>query len=428
MRKGRGSTWLCLLGFLGLAWLRFFGFLEHVSSTDFSTLSKYILNRSIIEIERMVVTNRSDSDETLTHLAHLPAENCSNYQGIMLITHFGTAEGTGTAFFNLIVDQLIYAEMYNLQPWFMPDNLSQPCFDENVHTRQLQTQTFRMVEATPIRAGGEMQCKLIVRGIRAVFPYPGAPQWDKNVVNLTVTGNSLWRTYFRPISTVLCQNLQAVDLKPFIDMPGLHKCSPFGVRSWPFRGLPRDVQPKGPLQEWFYPMRQRASRILDKYFYLQPEIKQLVDRVNPVGSRCLALHIRVTDKGNGRHKVPLESFRPYVDVFDGDIYLATDDASVIETVSAWKNGSVRYQESAFRSTTAEPTFALMKNNTHRTNVESLVDVYAMARCSFFLHGFSAMAEAVIYLNLELHNRSVNLDDAGRLSVEDFRDMIQKSGS
>lgn len=227
-------------------------------------------------------------------------------------------------------------------------------------------------------------------------------------------------------------------------MPGLHKCSPFGVRSWPFRGLPPDVQPHGPLQEWFYPMRYRASQIVQQYFHLQPDIRQLVDRVNPVmttssslsssSSPCLAVHIRVTDKGNGRRKVPLESFRDYINVFDGDIiYLATDDASVVDIVSSWiqtKNGTttVRYQPSAFRSTTAEPTFTVMKNNTHRTNVESLVDIYAMARCSYFVHGFSAMAEAVIYLNLQLHNRSVNLDDPGRWSVQEFSDMIQKTQS
>jgi hypothetical protein len=118
-----------------------------------------------------------------------------------------------------------------------------------------------------------------------MFPYPGPPQWDRNVENVTVMGNSLWNTYFKPISTVLCQGLQAVNLKPFIDTPGLHKCSPFGVRSWPFRGLPRDVQPNRPTARVVsIPCDSRASQILKRYFHLQPDIVTLAGIASsPVG-------------------------------------------------------------------------------------------------------------------------------------------------
>jgi hypothetical protein len=173
-------------------------------------------------------------------------------------------------------------------------------------------------------------------------------------------------------------------------------------------------------------MRRRAASIVQKYFYLQPFIETLVTKVNPVqNSKCLALHIRATDKGNGRQKVPLRQFRHYLRVYDGDVFLATDDANVVTTVSSWiKDGrQLWFQQDAFRSTSSQPTFALMKNNTHRTNVESLVDIYAMARCSYFVHGFSAMAEAVMYLNLNLHNQSVNLDDPGHMSVKQFGAMV-----
>jgi hypothetical protein len=165
MRKVRVGAFVCLLGFLSVAWLRFFGFLEHFSATNFSTLSKLMLNRTIVEPIMVMGRNASASLESNESLKVLPAENCSKYQGILLITHLGTAEGTGTAFFNLVVDQLLYADMYNLQPWIMPDNLSQPCFDQHIHMNQSQTQTFPMVEATPIRARRGMQCKLIVKGI-----------------------------------------------------------------------------------------------------------------------------------------------------------------------------------------------------------------------------------------------------------------------
>ena len=366
------------------------------------------------------------------------AENVTNYQGILLITHLGEGEGTGTAFFNLVVDQLIYAGMYNLKPVIMPDNLSLPCFDANVHTRHLETQTFLLGEATPITGAGGMACRLLVNNERTDVPYPGPPQWDQNDQNITVTGNTLWTTYFRPLTTTKNKDLllPAVNLQSYLQGNlGVHKCSPFGVRSWPFRGLPVDVRPSnnGTLQDWFLPMRLRASRIVDKYFDLQPEISALVEKANPAsrsgGRRCLAIHIRGTDKGNGRIKVPLERFRDYVEVFDGDVYLATDDANVVQNVTNWittnnkKGRRLLQQGDTFRSNSSVPTFLLIQNNTHRTNVESLVDIYAMARCSFLLHGFSAMSEAVMYLNIGLHNRSVNLDDPGRMSIQEFRTMV-----
>ena len=36
-----------------------------------------------------------------------------------------------------------------------------------------------------------------------------------------------------------------------------------------------------------------------------------------------------------------------------------------------------------------------------------------------------MSEAVMYLNIGLHNRSVNLDDPGRMSVQEFRAMASE---
>jgi hypothetical protein len=319
------------------------------------------------------------------------AENVTTYHGILLITHLGGYEGTGTALLNLLVDQLLYANMYNLQPVIMPNNLSVPCFDANVHTRQVETQTFALGKATPITGAGGMACRLLVKGRRRAVFYPGPPQWGQNDQNITVTvtGNALSTTHFRPfLSTTKNKDLlPAVNLQSYLRTLGVHKCSPFGVRSWPFRGLPVDMRPSnnGTLQEWFLPMRLRASRIVDKYFDLQPEISALVEKANPASSgRCLAPHIRGTDKGNGRRKVPLKRFRDYLKVFDGDVYLATDDTNVVQSVSNWTKGRLLQQADAFRSNSSVPTFLLMKNNTHRTNVESLVDIYAMARCSWIL--------------------------------------------
>lgn len=359
-----------------------------------------------------------------------PIRNCSTYDGVLLITHLGVYEGTGTLFFNLLVDQLIYAEMYNLQPVILPDNASAPCYDPNIHN-QLETMDFAGTgEAASIIGSGSLACQLVVRGRKQVVAYPGPPEWNQQKhAPSVVTGNNLWTTYFKSLygDSSICRELSVVNLQSFLEVPGLHKCSPFGVRSWPFHGLPSALLPNTTLKNWFYPMRRRAADIVGKYFHLKPSIETLVAKANPVQNRkCLALHIRATDKGNGRQKVPLRKFRRFMKEYDGDVFLATDDATVVTTFSQWmKDGQkLWYQEDAFRSTSSQPTFTLMKNNTHRTNVESLVDIYAMARCSYFLHGFSAMAEAVMYLNLDLHNKSVNLDDPGHMGVKRFGAMIR----
>ena len=194
-------------------------------------------------------------------------------------------EGTGTAFFNLLVDQLLYADMYNLQPFIMPNNLSVPCFDANVHTRQLETQTFALGKAIPITGAGGMRCKMKMNGRTRAVSYPGPPQWGQNDQNITVTGNTLWTTYFRPLlfTTKNKDLLPAVNLQSYLQNMGVHMCSPFGVRSWPFRKLPGDIRPSvnETLQDWFLPMRLRASRIVDKYFDLQPEISALVKKQIP---------------------------------------------------------------------------------------------------------------------------------------------------
>ena len=54
-----------------------------------------------------------------------------------------------------------------------------------------------------------------------------------------------------------------------------------------------------------------------------------------------------------------------------------------------------------------------------------MDIYSMSRCDFFVHGFSAMAEATVYIQRELHNRSANVDiePIERMSADDFRTMV-----
>ena len=64
--------------------------------------------------------------------------------------------------------------------------------------------------------------------------------------------------------------------------------------------------------------------------------------------------------------------------------------------------------SILRSDSKKSVFQLYSH--HQTNTEVLVDILALSKCTFFVHGFSAVSEAVTYLNFPtLHDNGVDLE-------------------
>lgn len=143
------------------------------------------------------------------------------------------------------------------------------------------------------------------------------------------------------------------------------------------------------------------------------------------------MHIRLTDKGNGRQKQPLRLFQYYAEEYvsasgGGDIFVATDDGTILNEIrTTWDIKELYHQTDIIRSSGSSAIFRTFQNETHRTNTEGLVDMYAMSRCDFFVHGYSAMAEAAVFINPELHNRSVNVDakQKERISAKKFHAMV-----
>jgi hypothetical protein len=262
-------------------------------------------------------------------------------------------------------------------------------------------------------------------------------------------------------------------------MPDMHRCSEFAVRGWAFRGIPNALLPKAanttkpskartkstttkskttiPMQhksimaDWLWQHRKRAAPIVRRYFHLQPWLQARVDAANNATSRvdqsCLAVHIRLTDKASGRDKKGLDAYRPYMYAFAKaitttsssisssslvmkySIYIATDDATVIPTIqNEWSpmvSSRVVFQPNTFRSHEEDlPTFKLLANDKHRSNTEALVDMYALSKCDYLIHGYSGMAEAVVYMNPELHSQSVNIDDEDRMTPKQFERLVR----
>jgi hypothetical protein len=358
--------------------------------------------------------------------------------------------GAGTLFFQSVVDSLLYSEHYKLQPWVhINDASNRHCYDSSYHGRLGKNYTLQHLTGhiTHIRSKDKMKCP------SKPFTRPGPPSGHVGIAgttqNVDIIGNGLWNSYFEPVLPTMCNDEYDLSLclppeLPIYEMtleqiiPGMHRCSEFGVRGWPFKGIPEALlpQPTQTIQDWLWTSRERAARIVQKYYKPLPWLVSKIDQANPF-EECLAVHIRLTDKGSGRDKKGLEYYQPYIEAYadamkatdNAKIYIATDDGTVVPTIqqswSAEISKRIIVQPNVVRSNTTQPTFALLKNDKHRSNTEVLVEMYAMSKCQYFVHGFSGMAEAVVYINPALHHRSVNVDDPNKPTPTEFRNLIDQ---
>jgi len=356
---------------------------------------------------------------------------CEGYKGILHIEEADEFAACGTAFFLHVINQIIYAEKYNLVPWVHLNNRSIHVYDDLVHGTQRQN--ISVTVAGVVKEGGGH--------------LPGEPLFkNAKAGEITLYGNGVWNSYFQPaVSGVTektiqedstCASLPIVTIPSKMVFPGIHYKADWAVRAWPYRGW---LKPKGqPLHEWYQPMRQRANEITQRYYKALPSLQEAIHEANPhdnANSKCLSIHIRLTDKGAGRKKNSLETFEPYAQAFvnsgmGNTLFIATDDARTIPTIQeTWPQHmqsaqtlQVHFQKAAKRSSTSEATFLIAPH--HRINTEALVDIYGMAKCDCIIHGASAMSEAAQYLNYpNLHECSVNLDDKGHISPEQFSEKL-----
>ncbi|KAG7353738.1 hypothetical protein IV203_003093 [Nitzschia inconspicua] len=375
--------------------------------------------------------------------------SCSGYDGVLHIASGDQEGAAGTIFFLFVVNQLIYADMYNLLPWVHLNNVSKYVYDDKVH-------------GTGQTAEFEILCGKTASWASFTDPitnnqhqFPGMPQGTNlSSCRIYVEGNGVWNSYFEPVFSPTdpsCASLPLIRMTYSQIIPSLHVFAPWSVRSWRYGGLPPSLrQLDKSYQEWFAPMRRRAHSIVKKYFRFLPYLHERAVEYNP-HSQCLALHIRHSDKANRRKRIPVPRFLPYVEAYYNhqmqqrrdhpkndilrsfSIYLATDSSTVIDmiqetwpkeiqSVLQWQKGNV------LRSSNTTAVFQLVGGNRHHDgNVQVLTDILAMSRCQYIVHGLSAVSEAVHYLNPLLHNQSVNLDDRKKdiVSVEQFRIIMDR---
>ncbi len=133
--------------------------------------------------------------------------------------------------------------------------------------------------------------------------------------------------------------------------------------------------------------------------------------------------------------IALPNFFPYAQAFvehgGGSIFVATDSSLVIDEIrSRWPSditSHVVYQVGTILSHNDTATFELGISH-HRINVEALTDILALSKCTYLVHGLSALSEAAMYLNPSLIERSINLeqyDQDDKVKYANFLKMISE---
>jgi len=376
---------------------------------------------------------------------------CYHYDGILLIS-YADKDGFATVFFFFVLNQLLYAEKHNLLPWIHLDShTNSHVYDDKEHKYSDSPITLSLNVLNGLH-WDEFHDDINDQ----IYKFPGAPILDykdpkSESSSITLEGTGIWSSYFDPpsrldpirhladpttsskASSSKSSSGASCHTKPIFQLtlpqiePSLMVYCPYCVRAWRRKSTPPALaQWNTPYQQWFEPMRHRANWITQRHMHPTEEMIKKAHHANPVvesEESCLAVHIRHSDKADRRKRIELSTFRPYIEAYLQAslwvgttivIYIATDSNQVLKDIyKLWPKkitSYMRYQEgNIVRSDNTTAVFELSQDH-HRTNSEVFVDILAMAQCEFMVHGMSAVTEAAHYLNLRLHNQSVNLEE------------------
>jgi hypothetical protein len=222
----------------------------------------------------------------------------------------------------------------------------------------------------------------------------------------------------------------------YLVTPGVHGFAPWAPRCWRYQYLPDYItKPHLPLLEWLEPQRHLAHKVITKYIQFLPQIEEKANLVNPgcsLENACLGIHIRQSDKAAGRRQIQTDEFLPYAEAFieaGGKwVYLATDSGKVMEHIrKEWPRYLQKVIRSmgdnVVRSNDDKAVFDIASH--HRTNTEIMIEILALSKCQFMIHGLSAVTETSIWINVDLHYTSVNLEDPDLPEPKDFGVLVKK---
>jgi hypothetical protein len=127
---------------------------------------------------------------------------------------------------------------------------------------------------------------------------------------------------------------------------------------------------------------------------------------------CVGVHLRGTDKGDGR--IATDWVRAVTEVDkrlqagnESAIFLATDDEDYLTKTVKRYNTSMLFYLPALRTRGKLPTFRV--HDAVQASHEVLRDIMCLSKCSYLVAGASSVSEMVMYMNPWLHNNSVLVD-------------------
>eukprot|EP00854_Cymbomonas_tetramitiformis_P001427 gene1427-2043_t len=313
-----------------------------------------------------------------------------------------------------VINQLIFAEQHDLRPWIHLAPENKQVWDKIVH-------------------GGTNHAVRVHRWLNIDDDINMVPLIRNNSVPTNKLykyyGNGIWKSYFWKISPIDTHCLTTMKDEQLF--PGLHYNAKWSVRAWPYTpDLKKNIHS---LHAWYEPQRITAHKMVKKYFHPKEFILEQQKRIIKAGGVWLGMHYRATDKAAGRLVGKLDAYLKYARVFvervpNARIFLATDKQSAMDHIKKrWPfnvASKIIQQPNVLRSDGTKGVFQLTSDH-HMTNTQILNDIYALSACSYLIHGFSAVSEAVMYINLALHNRSINLDvdDSERITEMQFTKML-----
>jgi len=399
--------------------------------------SAYHINTDSLESITSTQQERKNQQQNI-FLQNPTNHACRRYRGIYHIEKGDIGGAAGTIFFQFVIGQIIWAEKYNFKPWVYLNNVSHIVYDPVVHGNNNTGVNFTMQKG--------MEISLIRRPMgHRRDAYPGKPIDSPNNLrsfHYNFDGNGVWDNYFEPISDFIpgdksCQNKPLVTMNLYQVTPGVHGFSDV-PKCWRYDYLPDYItKPHIPLNDWLAPQRRSAHDVLKRYIRFKPHIKVKAENVNPncsieTNNSCIGIHIRHSDKAAGRRILDTDEFLPYVEAFLNAggkwVYLATDSEKVIAHIKTrWPDNVLKVIRSmgddVIRSNGVQAVFDLGSH--HRTNTEILVEILALSYCQFMIHGLSAVTESSIWINIDLHHTSVNLEDQDHSDEKEFGDLVGK---
>ncbi len=358
--------------------------------------------------------------------------NCSlinrQYNGIFQITSTDSFAGFSTVFFLYVINQIILAKRFNLLPFvhYETTSIGRVVNEEYWTTNNSKIQ-LNLSSLSYMNSINNFLDFEIVLGNE-----------EERKQNSVIYERALWTDYFEPITIysprlfkdcpVSLVKFSKSSARNIVKAVHFH---PESIKAYNYGKLNRAYG-----KESIFQMRLQASQIVESYF--RPLAKYLTqresfrERIGYNNSLILGIHLRGSDKGDGRKKTVGSDYLPYIKSFlealppgSGKLFVATDDSRMLSFLHENNISNFYSNNDVLRSDGNEANFNKFKSKLAVVNEHVFQDILMLSTCDYLLHGDSAVSESAIYLNFNLHYRSVNLDMKHETSPFQFKEQVQK---